>query len=83
MPQTSVGSRIDKPLDIQRHFFTEISLNPVIAFNDLAQPDDLVFTQILDPNRPVDARLFEDLQSGRPSDSKNVRQTDIGPLLSW
>jgi hypothetical protein len=82
MAETSECAGIDKPLNIEGNFLAKVTLNAMISLDDFAELDDFIFAQVFHSDGPIDAGLFQNFQRGGPSDSINVGQPDVRPLVS-
>jgi hypothetical protein len=82
MPQPAISPGIDQSLDIHRKRFPQVALDLELRVDDLPNLDYLIFTQILDPNRPVDSNLVKNVPGRSAANPEYIGQTDIGPFIS-
>src|SRR5687767_8473894 len=82
MTQAPIRSRIDQTLDVHRECFSEIALDLVFLIDNLADLDDLVLTEIFDPDGAIDPGLVQNVSGGRPADAEYIGQADVRPFFS-
>jgi hypothetical protein len=58
MTQTAITSNLHQTLDVHLDFASEITFNPNIPLNDLAQRRDLNFIEISDPRIGINGGLL-------------------------
>src|SRR5262249_37800550 len=74
MPQAPVAGEVHQSLDVHRHFAAQVALDRVVAVDGLADADDLVVGQRIDPPRLVDPDFAEDFPSLGRADPVAVLQ---------
>src|SRR5688572_20244046 len=82
MTQAPIRSRIDQTLDVHRECFSKIALDLVFLIDNLADLDDLVLTEIFDPDGAIDPGLVQNVSGGRPADAEYIGQADVRPFFS-
>jgi hypothetical protein len=76
MTNTSIAANLHQPADVLTDFLAQITFDPALVLNDLADPPRLVLGEILDPGRLLYLGLLQDLSRPRSTDTVNVRQSD-------
>jgi len=72
MPDATVGSYIDKPLDVEIDLLPEAAFYPISFVDDLAYAVYLIISEILDLDIRADPRLLQyPPAQGRP-DAKDI-----------
>src|SRR5687768_1270726 len=82
MTQAPIRSRIDQTLDVHRECFSKIALDLIFLIDNLADLDDLVLTEIFDPDGAIDPGLVQNVSGGRPADAEYIGQADVRPFFS-
>src|SRR5262249_46633504 len=72
----------DLAADVGGHLTAEVALHLVVALDVVAQCDQLVIREVLDPDVLVDAGLGQGLERPRATDTVDVRQCDLNALLA-
>jgi hypothetical protein len=83
MAKAPIATNIHEPLDIQTDFTTQITFDAHLALDDLAKPPNLVIRQVTNTSVRIDLGLREQILTCLQSDTKDVRQTNFDPLVSW
>src|SRR5271170_1982929 len=81
VPETPVAAEIHQPLDVHRDLAPQIALDVVVAIDQLADAQDLVVGQLVNPPGIRDADLGADLTSLGPADAEDVGEADLHALL--
>ncbi len=81
--QAAIAAEIHQPLDVHRHLAAQIALDLVVAVDHLADPDDLVIGQLVDPALGGNAHLGADLAGLGAADAVDIGQAHEDPLLRW
>src|SRR5512146_2600495 len=82
MAQAAVRPGVDQSLDVHRKRFSQVAFDLILLIDDLADLDDLIFTQILHADRTIDPGLVQNVAGRRPADPEYIGDADIRPLLS-
>jgi hypothetical protein len=82
MPQTSVAPDVHQALDVHSDFAAQVTLDPHLFVDDLANPVDLVIGQIPHAGVRIDIRALEQLLAGMEPDAKYIRQRRLDPLIA-
>src|SRR5687768_3204437 len=82
MTQAPIRSRIDQTLDVHRECFSKIALDLIFLIDNLADLDDLVLTEIFDPDGAINPGLIQNVSGGRPADAEYIGQADVRPFFS-
>src|SRR6476620_5761659 len=61
MSKTAIRAGIDHPLDVHGKCFSQVAFDLVFLLDDLADLDDLIFTEILHADRAVNPGLVQDV----------------------
>ncbi len=83
MSKTAVAPDVHQALDVHCDFATQIALDPHLFVDDLANPVDLVISQIPHARIRVDIRALEQLLAGMEPDAKDIGQRRLDPLIAW
>src|SRR6266508_2365461 len=82
VPQTAIAPNLHQPLDVEVHLATEVTLNLVLAVDDLAQPAYLVLGQVADPGVRTNVGPLQDLPGRAGTDTINGRQSGLNPPIA-
>jgi hypothetical protein len=82
MAHTSIAANVHQSLDIHRDFPPEIALNSHFFIDDFAQAVDLVVGQIPHPRIRIDVRSLEKMLARMESNTVDVWQSRLDPLIS-
>src|SRR5258708_2819308 len=82
MTISTIGADFDEPLDAQLDFLEQIAFHQTFAFDDLTDPVDLVFAEVMDLLHRVHVGLVQNTGRPRLSDAVNVSQRDKRPLVA-
>src|SRR5262249_52680228 len=74
--QAAVAAQVHQSLDVHGHLATEVTLDLVLALDDLAQGPRLVPGEVLGGRDRIDPGLADDVLGGLATDSVDVRQGD-------
>src|SRR5690606_20812051 len=69
-------------LDVELHLATEVTLDLVLAVDDLAQAADLGLGEVLDPGVGRDLRLAEDVAGARGAYAVDVWECRLDALVA-
>ena len=72
MTQAPVAAQVHQTLDVHRHFAAEVALDPVVAVDGFADPQDLGVGQLVDAALGRDADLARRSPSRLRPDTMNV-----------
>src|SRR3954451_6356623 len=61
MPQAAVAGHVHQPLDVHRDFTAQVALNPVFAVDQLADAEDFLIRQLVDPAFLRDVQRLADI----------------------
>lgn len=81
MSQAAVASDLHQSLYIHGNRLAEISFNHPIPLYDVAHPHDLVFGKVFYLGADIDEGFLANLGSPALSDSIDISQTDLNPLV--
>src|SRR4051794_30444685 len=81
MPQAAVAGHVHQPLDVHRHFAAQVALDPVLAVDQLADPEDLLIRQLVDPAFLRDVQRLADIDRVLRADAVDIAQRDRHPLV--
>ena len=73
---------LDEALNVLGDFTTEVTFNFDILVDKLAELRDFFFGEITDPSGGVDTRTFQDLLGGRATNTEDIGNTDLNPLVT-
>src|SRR6266446_851617 len=79
--QTAIAAEIHQPFDVHRDLSPQITLDRVVAVDQLAHPQDLVVRHLMNPPLERDPDTAADLHGLGAADAVNVGQSDRYPLL--
>src|SRR5262249_24982647 len=79
--RAAVAADVHQPLDVDRDVAAQVALDLDVVGDHLADPDDLLLGEVLDPGVGPDVGLFEDEVRLGPADPVDVRQPDLHPLV--
>ena len=82
MPDAPVAADLGEPLDIHGQIPAEVALHSVAVTDDLTELGLLSLAEILHPGVGVDPGLSQDLVGAGAPNAKDIRETDLDPLLS-
>jgi hypothetical protein len=82
MADTPVTTNLLQALDVHRDLTPQIAFNSIVPTNDFAQTADFRLRQIFDPRVGVNARLAQDVPTGRPTNAVDIGQSNFNPLVS-
>lgn len=74
MPQSAIAADVHQHLDVLADFAAQVTLDLVLALDDLAKLDHLGLTQMIGLRRSIDRRLLTDLPCSRAPHTKDVGQ---------
>jgi len=57
MPDTSIATNLDEPLDIKVNLFSKLTLNLILMVNNLSETLNLVFSKVTRLSVRIDASL--------------------------
>src|SRR5580698_4098298 len=72
MPQAAVAAKVHQTLDVHRHFAPQIALDPEFTVDQLADTQDLIVAQLVDPAIVGDAELLANRGSLGRANAVNV-----------
>jgi len=81
MPQPAVASDFHQPFNIHGNRFTEIPFDHSISLYDIAHTHNLVFREIFYLGVDIDKSLLADLGCPALSNSIDIGQSDLDPLV--
>lgn len=81
MTKSPITSDIHQPLDMGRDLSPEIPLHFMAFIDNIPDMDQFLIRQIFHPFVYVDAGLLQDLHGGRSSDSIDIGQSHLDPLV--
>src|SRR6185369_7024109 len=81
VPHAAVATDVHQSLDVHRRVLPQIALDLDVVRDDLADPDDLLLGEVLDPRVGPDVGLLEDVIGLRPPDPVDVGQPDLDALV--
>jgi hypothetical protein len=81
--QPPIASNIYHAPDVHLHSAPQITLNLILAVNNLAQRSDLRIRQVLDPRIVIYSGLAQNLIAQTAPNAIDVRQTDFYSLVPW
>jgi hypothetical protein len=61
MPQAAIGPDVHQPFNIHSQFTTQVPFDGILLFDNLPQPCDLLFREILHACIRADGSYLEDL----------------------
>src|SRR5258705_1141052 len=82
VPNTLVAADLDLAADVGLHLTAQITLHLEAAFDVVAQLGDLIVSQVLGAQVPVDAGGFQDLLGAGTADAVDVGQRDLHALVA-
>jgi hypothetical protein len=74
VPKSAVARDIPQTGNVLRHLPTELTSHDVVAIDDLRDPTQLIFAQLVGFGRPFNPSLFENQLRRILPDSRDVRQ---------
>jgi hypothetical protein len=80
MTQPTIAPNIDQAPDVLLHLAAQITLDPMLTVDYLAQRGDLSLRQVLDPRIWAHAGLFEDLATRGLPNPIDICQSNLYPL---
>src|SRR5579871_2557918 len=81
VPQSTVTAKIRQALDVHRDFAPKITLDDIIAVDDLANLNDFRLGQIADAAILTDPDFLADILGIRGTDAMNVAQRDFDAFV--
>src|SRR5690349_12457577 len=81
MTQPAIAGHVHQALDVHRHLAAEIALDPVFAVDQLADAENLLIRQLVDPALLRDAELLADLDRVLRPDAIDVAQRNRHALV--
>src|SRR5665213_2779925 len=81
MAQTPIAGKIHQTLDVHRSFAAKVAFDLIIPIDGLANLDDFLIGQLVDPPRVGDPDLVDDLPRLGGPDAVNVLQRDNHALI--
>ncbi len=81
--QTSITSNIYQAPDVHLHLTPQITLDLILAVNNLAQGSNVRFRQVLDLHIDIHSGLAQNLIAQTAPNAIDVRQTDFYSLVPW
>ena len=82
MADALVGADLDLAADVGGDLAAEVTLDLEVAFDVVAEGDELVVAEVLDADVSVDAGVGEGLERARAADAVDVSQCDLHALLA-
>jgi hypothetical protein len=82
MPQPAIAPDVHQSLDVHRNFATQIALYPELLVDDVAQPLDLIFSQIPNSGVRIYASPLKELLAGMQTNTVDVGQRYFYTLVS-
>jgi hypothetical protein len=82
VPDALVAPDLDLPADVGLHLAAQVALDPVVRLDVLAQRDQLGLRELVHPQVTGDAGGGEGLERTGASDSEDVGQRDLDPLVA-
>jgi hypothetical protein len=82
MPKTAIAPDIHQALDVHCHFTTQISLDPHLLVDNLANTVDFVVSQIPHTRIRAYVRAFEKLLTSVKPDTEDIRQRRLDSLVA-
>jgi hypothetical protein len=76
----AVRADFNQSLDVHGDFLAQVAFHRAFFFNNLADPGNLVFVQVLDLLAGVNARAHQNGHRARPADAINVGQPNFRPF---
>jgi len=81
MPKAPVAAKIHKALDVHGDFSSQITFNLVMSIYNLPDGIDLSISKVIALGIPIDAGFGKDLLRRGPTDTVDVCQSDLHPLI--
>src|SRR3712207_4262490 len=81
MAQAAVAGEVHQPLDVHRGLAAKVALDIVVAVDRLADVQDLLVGQVLDPLFRRDAELGDDVLGRGLADSVDIGERDFHALV--
>ena len=82
MPQALVAADLDLAADVGGDLTTEVTFELVVALEVVAELDQLLVTEVLDPQVRVDPGLLEGLLGAGATDAEDVGEGDLDALVA-
>jgi hypothetical protein len=82
MSETAIAPNIHQALDVHRDFATQITLDPHLFVDDVANAIDFVIRQIPHTGVRVHICALEELLTRMKSDAKDIGQRRFDPLVA-
>src|SRR5258708_16117218 len=82
MTEAAIRADFDQPLDMHRDIFAQIAFHVAFVLNDLADPVDLFFVQVLDLLQRFNLGRGQNRLRTRVADAVDVSQRDIHMLVA-
>jgi hypothetical protein len=80
MTQATIATQIHQSLDVQSTLATKIALHLVLRLQNLTNPANLAFRQIVRPDTLIDPGLRQNLLRRRTANAVQVGQAHNNPL---
>ena len=82
MPYTSIGTNFHEPFNVHGNFFTQVSFDPTLFFDNLPNATHFILGQISDFGIQVDICRCTNIAGPWPSDPMNIGQADLDSFIS-
>src|SRR5581483_416385 len=82
MPEPSIGSNFDEPLNLHRGVLTQITLDATFGLNNLTDTVHFLFVQVLYFLGPFHTSLLQDLARAGMADTVNVSERNRRMLIT-
>src|SRR6185295_15145262 len=80
MANAAIATEVHEALDVHRHFAAQVAFDRKLR-DDLAQPGDLGFRQVLDLRARIDLRGLASHERTASANAEDVRQRDAHVLV--
>jgi hypothetical protein len=82
VPESAIAPDIHEALDVHCHFTAQITLDPHLLVDNVANAVDFIVSQIPHTRIRAHIRPVEELLAGVEPDSKDIRQRRLDSLIA-
>jgi len=81
--KTAIASNVHESFDVHGYVSAHVSLDPMLAINDVPNTDHLSLLQLIHTSAEIDMSLCQDFLSCTSSNAIDVGQGDFDSLIFW